>query len=118
MVLCNSHLYPKMLKYFLPFVLFSPLCVVPAAHANHNVCVTTQTRTVPGYYDQYGRYWGPQTIEEDVVTPCYVTGYVPPVGRPAPYPGNTRYIPSVPICGKSTLDILGIPIIGSTNICQ
>jgi hypothetical protein len=109
-----------MLKYLLPLVLFVPFAATPARSQYNNVCVRTKSTTVQGYYDQYGRWWGPQTIQEDVAEPCYVTGYVPPVGRPAPYWGNTRYIGPgyIPMCGKSTLDILGIPIIGSTNVCQ
>jgi hypothetical protein len=108
-----------MLKYLLPLILIIPATVYVPVKADQ-LCVRTKSVTYQGYYDEYGIWWGPQTVQQDVFESCYISGYVPPVGRPAPYVGNIQHFRSryIPLCGKSTLTILGIPIIGSTNICQ
>lgn len=116
-----------MLKYLLPLALFIP---VPAfAQYVPQECVRMTRTWVAGYTDAYG-IWRPGYYRVvPVATACpyspvpgYVPGYtpIPPVvPGPLPYYPYPRYYPTpATMCGKSTLDILGIPIIGSTNVCQ
>ena len=115
-----------MLKYLLPLVLFAPLPSF-AQYIPRAECYRESRTWVAGYTDRYG-YWRPGYYRVVPVpaacpyspVPGYVPGYTPvPVVVPGPIPYEPRYYPpAAPICGKSTLDILGIPIIGSTNICQ
>lgn len=115
-----------MLKYILPLALFIPFPSF-AQYIPQGECVRMSRTWVAGYTDQYG-IWRPGYYRvAPVATPCpyspvpdYVPGYTPViVPGPIPYYPRPRYYPTpATVCGKSTLDILGIPIIGSTNVCQ
>lgn len=115
-----------MLKYLLPLILFIPIPSF-AQYVPDGACVRPSRTWVGGYTDRYGN-WRPGYYQvAPIYTPCpyspvpgYVPGYTPViVPGPVPYyPYSGYYRMPASMCGKSTLDILGIPIIGSTNICQ
>lgn len=104
-----------MLKLLFPLLLFLPAPVL-AHHDEVSMCVRTKRTVIAGHYDRYGRWHSPYTMEEDVVEPCEIYGYVPPVGRPAP-PRVYRRYPREIVCSTSSLTVLGIPIIGSRTDC-
>lgn len=79
-----------MIRYILPIVLFIPIPSLANPIYSNSMCVRTKKTVIAGSYDHYGRWRNPYSVEEDVVEPCYKTGYVPPVGRPAMTEATTQ----------------------------
>lgn len=80
-----------MLKYFLPLIFVLPVApAIANPYYQSSMCIRTKKTVIAGSYDNYGRWRNPYSIEEDRVEPCYKTGYVPPVGRPAMTEATTQ----------------------------
>jgi len=104
-----------MLKYIISLAILLPIPAFAQSRYYRGECIKVVEDYVAGHYNRYG-YWVPgyRRIRE-VPSVCpyspvpdYIPGYTP---LPAP-----RYIE--PVCGRSTINILGIPIIGTTVDCQ